>query len=106
MPVGDVEEVVDLGISEGDFAAGNVEECGFVGFGGGVGRRRGWINGVGPVGGGSMGACEIWDCVWLDAATARKNAAAMRAMVSDWNLSRFTREPFWRWITVESLFGS
>jgi len=50
MPVGDVEEVVDLGMGEGDFAARNVELRGFVGLGGAVGGAGGRIDGIGPVG--------------------------------------------------------
>jgi len=50
MPIGNVEEVVNLGKGEGDFAAGNVELSGFVGWGGGIGGRGGRIDGVGPVG--------------------------------------------------------
>jgi hypothetical protein len=50
MPVGNVEEVVDLGKGEGEFAAGNVELRGFVGHGREVRRRSGGIDGEGPVG--------------------------------------------------------
>jgi hypothetical protein len=50
MPVGDVEEIVDLRMGERDFAAGNVEWRGFVALGGGVGGVDGRIDGVGPVG--------------------------------------------------------
>jgi hypothetical protein len=49
MPVGNVEEIVDLRMGERDFAAGNVKLRGFVGLGGGVGGRGGRIDGVGPV---------------------------------------------------------
>jgi hypothetical protein len=50
MPVRGVEEVADLRMSEGDFAAGDTKERGLVGFGGGVGWWSGWIDGVRPVG--------------------------------------------------------
>jgi hypothetical protein len=49
MPVGNVEEIVDLRMGEREFAAGNVKLRGFVGLGGGVGGRGGRIDGVGPV---------------------------------------------------------
>jgi len=48
MPVGDVEEVVDLREGEGNLAAGNVQG-GIIGLRDSVGGRSGRIDGVGPV---------------------------------------------------------
>ena len=41
-----------------------------------------------------MRGCEIVEGVWLKDSAVRKNAPATRAMVSEWDLSWFTRKPF------------
>jgi len=60
VPVGNVEEVVELRIGERDFAAVNVELRGLVRLGGGFGRRSGRIDGVGPVGRRVKGLAGNW----------------------------------------------